>query len=204
MTVARRLLGAVALLAGIAIGAWFIYNLFSPAPEFKGGFRSVFQFIIPIACIVVGWKWLRYEGKGVEEMTPPNLTCPELERSIVAAKESMPYFLEQVNKNVDGAYIKFPLTTPNGLTEHIWAYVHSFRDGRFNVTLANTPYDAKQSSEGRRDVPKADVEDWQIMHPDGRIKGAHSLIALFRYHENRGVKLTPKMMKQKAQLVDAT
>jgi len=47
------------------------------------------------------------------------------------------------------------------------------------------------------------VEDWQIMQRDGKIKGAYSLIALFRHRENLGGKLTPRMRKQKSQLLDA-
>jgi len=201
--IAKRLLGAFALLLGVTLSGWFIYNQFWPTPEFKSGFRSVFQLILPIVFIVVGWRWLHYDGKGVEEITPPDLKCSELEESVAAARETMPYFLEQVDKNIDGAFIKFPLKTPQGLTEHIWAYVHSFRDDRFNVSLSNAPIDDQQPTNGRRDVLKSDVEDWQIMHPDGRIKGAHSLIALFRYHQNLGIKLSPKMKKQKAQLIDA-
>ena len=201
--ITKRILGGVVFLVGLIISGWFVYNQFWPTPEFKSGFRSIFQLVFPIACLVIGWRWLRYEGKGIEEITPPDLKCPELEQSIVAARETMPYFLEQVNKNIDGAFIKFPLKTPSGLLEHIWAYVHSFREDRFNVSLANVPIDQQQSADGRRDVPISDVEDWQIMQPDGRIKGAQSLIALFRYHENHGRKLSPKMKKQKAQLIDA-
>jgi len=201
--VAKKVLGAIALLIGLVLAGWFIYNQFWPTPEFNRSFRSVFQLIFPIICIFFGWRWLWYDGIGIEEITPPDLKCAELEQSVAAAHETMPYFLEQVDKNIDGAFIKFPLKTPQELTEHIWAYVHSFRDGRFNVSLANAPFDDQQPTDGRRDVPIADVEDWQIMYPDGQIKGAYSVIALFRYHENRGKKLSPKMKKQKAQLIDA-
>jgi len=108
-----------------------------------------------------------------------------------------------VGKNVDEAYIKFPLKTPTGINEHIWAYVHFFRDDLFNVSLSNDYIDEQQVTTGRRDVQLSQVEDWQIIEPDGRIKGLHSFIALFRYHENRGLKLSPKMKKQKALLIDA-
>jgi hypothetical protein len=41
------------------------------------------------------------------------------------------------------------------------------------------------------------------MYPDGQIKGAYSLVALFQYPEKRGKKLTPKMREQKAKLINA-
>lgn len=202
--ITRRILGVIALLIGVALIGWFIYNQFWPTEEFKTGFRSIIQLVFSIACLIVGWKWFRYEGKGIEEITPPDFSCPELEASVKEARRTMPTFLAEVDKGIDGAFVKFPLQTPQGLTEHIWGYVHFFRDGRFNVSLANDPFDDKQDSEGRRDIALQDVEDWQIMQPDGRIRGAHSLISLFRYYENRGEKLSPLMKKQKAQLIDAS
>ena len=197
----RKTFGIFALLIGSAILAWFAYNQFYPTPEFQRNFRSVFQLIVPIAFLIVGWRWLRYEGAGIEE-TSGAFTCPELLDSVARAKATLPYFIKQVEQNVGGAYVKFPIATVQGLTEHIWAYVHSFRDGRFNVTLANTPKDPEEPQSGRRDVSIEQVEDWQIMQSDGRIKGAYSMIALFLNREHEGKSLTPKMRKQKAQLVD--
>jgi uncharacterized protein YegJ (DUF2314 family) len=198
----RRILGCVALAIGAALVVWFVYNQIHPTPEFQRSFRSPIQLVFPIILFIVGWRWIRYQGPGIEE-TPPNLTCPELEESVKQAQKSLPDFIRQVEKNIDGAFIKFAIKTTQGLTEHIWAYVHSYREGIFNVSLANKPIDPKEPAEGRRDVPAEQVEDWQIMQPDGHIRGAFSLIALFRYRENRGKKLSPKMKKQKAQLMDA-
>lgn len=199
--VLRRILGVVALLMGVSLVVWFIYNQFWPTPEYRRAFRSPFQLIIPIAFLIYGWRWLRYEGAGIEE-TPGGFSCPELVESVAEARKALPDFIKQVEQNIDGAYVKFPMATVQGLTEHIWAYVHSYRAGVFNVSLANLPKDPKEPEGGRRDVPKEQIEDWQIMQPEGRIKGAYSLIALFRYRQNQGKSLTPKMRKQKAQLID--
>ncbi len=197
----RRIMGCIALTMGLAITGWFIYNQFSPTPEFQRSYLGIFQLAVPIAFLIVGWRWLRYQGPGIEE-TRPDLSCPELAESVQHAKQAMPYFLEQVRKNIDNAFVKFPMKTERGLTEHIWAYVHSYQEGKFNVSLANKPIDPSESQLGRRDVLIEDVEDWQIMERDGRIRGAFSLIALFRYRENRGCRLSPKMRKQKEQLID--
>ena len=192
----------MALLIGIVLIGWFIYNQIWPTEEFKTGFRSVFQLVLPIACIAVGWRWLRYDGKGIEEVVPPDLKCPELEAATMKAQSTLPVFLAEVEKGIDGAFIKFPMHTPKGLTEHIWAYVHFYKDGQFNVSLANTPIDEKAEADGRRNVPRGDVKDWQIMARDGRIRGAYSLIALFEHCQREGKLLSPRMKKQKAQLLD--
>ncbi len=201
--IAKRVLGVMALLTGMALGAWFVYNQVYPTDEFKEHFRSVFQLILPVALLIFGWKWIRYQGKGIDQVTPPDLECPELDASVHDARAKIDAFLVEVDKGIDGAYIKFPLRTPQGLTEHVWGYVHFYRDGQFNVSMANDPYDERQDANGRINIPIDDVEDWQIVQTDGRIKGAYSLIALFHYHERRGLKLSPLMKKQKSQLVDA-
>jgi uncharacterized protein YegJ (DUF2314 family) len=197
----RKIFGVLALLIGSSTLAWFAYNQIYPTPEFQRNYFGLFQLAVPIAFLIVGWRWLRYEGAGIEE-TPGAFKCPELVDSVVRAKATLPYFIKQVEQNIDGAFVKFPMKTVQGITEHIWAYVHSFRDGRFNVTLANTPKDPKEPQRGRRDVPMEQIEDWQIVQPDSRIKGAYSMIALFQNRQNQGKSLTPKMRKQKAQLID--
>ena len=199
----KRCLGVIALFVGCALIAWFFYNSFSPMPEFKRSHYGGFQLFMSVGFLIYGWKWIRYQGRGIEQ-TPPDFKCQELVESVAHAQKTLPYFIEEVQKNVDGAFVKFSLTTAQGNLEHIWAYVHSYQGGKFNVSLANVPFDPKQSSEGRRDVSSEEVEDWQIMQRDGKIKGAYSLIALFRHRENIGEKLTPRMAKQKAQLIDAS
>lgn len=199
----RRALGLVAFLAGITIIGWFIYNQFWPTKEFKSSSHSWFQLIVPVLFVIFGWHWLRYEGKGIEEVIPPDLKCPELDASIVKAQETLPAFMAETEKGIDNAFVKFPMQTPQGLLEHIWGYVHFYKDGVFNVSLANEPIDEKAEKGGRRNIPTAEVEDWQIMQPDGKIKGAYSLVALFEYWERQGKPLSPRMKKQKAELLEA-
>ena len=200
----KRFLGVLAFLIGITLCVWFVYNQLWPTEEFKTGFRSVLQLGLPIMFLFVGWNWMRYKGKGIEEVVPSDLTCPELDASFDKTRATLPEFIAEVEKGIDGAYIKFPLETPQELTEHIWAYVHFYKDGRFNVSLANTPLDEKQPSEGRRDVRHENVEDWQIMCPDGSIRGAFSLAALFEYWERQGNRLSPLMKEQKSKLRSIT
>lgn len=197
----RRFLGAIALAMGLVLVFWFIYNLFRPTAEFRRSFYGPWQLLAPIAFLIYGWKWIRFEGQGIEQ-TPGTLKFQELDDSVLRARARLDYFISQVEKNVNGAYVKFPLQTPQGLTEHIWAYVHSFRDGKFNVSLANQPKDHRVNVQVRRNVDAGDVEDWQILESDGRLRGAYSTIALFKLRERERKPLTPKMRKQRATLMD--
>jgi uncharacterized protein YegJ (DUF2314 family) len=149
-----------------------------------------------------GRRWLLDIGPGIETLQiDPN--APELLASVDKARHTMPFFLDAVRRHQDGTYIKFPLVTDGGVTEHIWAYVHHYSDGVFNVSLANAPVTQKEALESRRDVPEAEVEDWQIMTPDGRIKGGFSLRALFEHVDRNGIHLNRTMRQQRSQFVDA-
>jgi MFS family permease len=201
-TVVGKTLGALALVIGVTIIGWFIYNLFAPTPEFRSSYRTVFQLAVPIGLVWFGWRSLTSAGPGLEQVSA-DLARAELMEAAAKARETLPWFIEQVERNVDGAFVKFPLTSPYEGTEHVWGYVHCFRDGAFNVSLATRPYDRAHEPSGRRDVQIDQVEDWQIVYPDGTIKGAYSLIALFQHFESTGRKLGRKMRLQKAQLIDA-
>lgn len=158
-TLIMRILGGISLAFGLIIIGWVVFNLVHPTKEYVASRRTPFQLLIPAGMVWMGWRWLRDEGPGIEE-TAVDFECEGLRRSVERARETLPWFLEQVKQNVDGAYIKFPLKTPNGLTEHIWAYVHSHHDDLFNVSLSNEPLDKDQTTSGRRDVALAEVEDW--------------------------------------------
>ena len=198
----KRAFGALSMIIGSALIVWFLYNLVSPTSSFQSGYLGAFGLLLPVCMVWFGWRWLADGGPGIEAQDI-DVHAPEIVGSVSMARKTLPRFLEEARNHMDGAYIKFPLTTDRGVTEHIWAYVHHYGNGVFNVSLANTPYTQKGELPPRRDVPEHEVEDWQIMRKDGRIRGAYSLIGAFCYLERKGVRLNRAMRKQRAQLIDA-
>ena len=192
--------GVWAILAGLGITA-ALFNHFGPGRGNDWDRSGTVGAALAVLLLLLGIRWVMRGGPGIEHV-PKDFQCEEVTASVEKARAALPWFVEQVDKNVDGAFIKFPLMTPNGNTEHIWAYVHTFKGGAFNVSLANDPFDQDEEADGRRDVPLDQVEDWQILYPDGRIKGAYSLLALFQHFESKG-KLSRRMRKQRAQFMDA-
>ena len=199
---AKRALGVVALLMGVGLLGWFGYNLLWPTQAFQRSYHSILQLSLPILMVRYGWLWLRQrqDEPGIESL-PIDFDSPELRASVEHARRNLPTFLRAVARHQDGAYIKFPLVTDAGVTEHIWAYVHHYADGVFNVSLANTPFTQKGPVDSRRDVPEAEVEDWQIMTSEGRIKGAYSLHAAFDQAERKGIPFSRTMRQQRGQLL---
>ncbi len=202
-TIVKRVMGTISLLFGVIISGWIVYNVFSPTQEFQASYKTFFQLSVPIALTCAGWKWLTDTGPGIEEQNI-DFDAPELVAAQQHAQELLPEFVEQVKRQTKNALIKFPLRTDSNVIEHIWAQVLGYTDGVFSVSLANVPRTQAGSYENEHDVPEIEIEDWQILLPDGRIKGAYSYIGAFQYLENRGVKLNKTMRKQKSQLIDAT
>jgi len=151
---AKRMLGWISLLMGVTILAWFLYNMVWPTREFRRSFRSVVQLIVPAAMIWYGWRWLTDGGPGIETLQI-DANALELTASVHKARQTMPSFPDAVRRHEDGAYIKFAMVTDAGVTEHLWAYVHLYADGVFNVSLANTPYTQSPVHRQPRDVRQA-------------------------------------------------
>jgi len=196
----KRAWGILALLAGLGILV-ALFRYYGPGKGHDWDTGGSVGLGLAAVLFWLGPRWVRNGGPGIEHL-PNDFKCEELEASIEKARASLPWFLEQVERNVDGAFIKFPLRTPNGNEEHIWACVHSFRKGDFNVSLANDPFDRDQKADGRLDVPLEEIEDWQVLYPDGRIKGSYSVIAILQNFESRG-KLSRRMREQRTRLIDA-
>lgn len=65
-------LGLIAVVFGVAIYGWVIYNLVWPTPEFKANVNgTIGQFIFPGAMIFFGIRWmLRIRRPTVEAVAP--------------------------------------------------------------------------------------------------------------------------------------
>lgn len=202
----NKIIGLLAAFIGLSIIAWIIYNLFFPTKEFTESVHGpgllIFRIATPFVMAWYGWRWLTNEGPGIED-TPMDFNCEELKASVYKARATLPWFVEQVERKVESAHIKFPLKTQNDVIEHVWGYVHAFQNDIFKVTISNELIDSDREISDRRDVHINEVEDWQIVFPDGHMKGAYSVIALFEHYESIGKKLSKKMKKQKSLLIDA-
>jgi uncharacterized protein YegJ (DUF2314 family) len=194
-------LGLGVFILGISLLGFIAYLvIFS---EEKNKLSDILMALIPFLFLFVGWDWMKYKGKGIEEVTAPNFECPELDESAEIAQNNIQEFITILSEGSHDTYIKFPFKTPNELTEHIWAYAHFYKDGKFNVSIVNDPYDQDADAEGRRNIDEKDMEDWQYIDKEGIIYGAYSLIALFTHRERTGQFISPLMKEQKAELAYA-
>lgn len=206
-------------LAGYVIeaGAWlilviflvffFIYGLITRGKAVLswGNPDSIILLLVWLGVSVV-WvigKRLTDPGPGIEKQEV-DFRSPEVVEAVRKAQDTLPYFVEQACRHIDGAYVKFSSTTTyRGTVERLWGYVHHYEDGVFNVSVVNDPFAKQKEFQGRTDVREGFVEDWLVMESDGRIKGGYTYIGSFQYLERQGVRLNRTMRKQKSLFVDA-
>jgi hypothetical protein len=56
--VLKKSFGVLALVIGVSVLVWFVYNQFAPTPEFRRSFVGFFQLAAPVVMIWIGWRWL--------------------------------------------------------------------------------------------------------------------------------------------------
>jgi uncharacterized protein YegJ (DUF2314 family) len=198
-----RSFGFIVFISGIAIISLLIYDILNTSKAIGDtGIKYFFWSIFPIGFIFFGWRWLNDYGPGIEDQKI-DFESSEMIASIEEAKNKLTFFLEEVQNNVDGAFIKFPYQTDQNITEHVWAYVHHYKNGIFNVSIVNEPHTQEGEYEKRLNVAENDVEDWQIVFPDGKIKGGFSYIGALKYLKRKGIRFNRTLKNQEKQLIDA-
>jgi uncharacterized protein YegJ (DUF2314 family) len=200
-SVIKVLFGFLALAFGLVILGWIVYNLFHPTPYFFGNTHSPFAYLVPIVLIWFGWKWLHDGGPKIEATLIED-DAPEMHEATQAARDTLPFFIEQVMAGAAEASIKFPFVTDTDETEHVWGEVQAYADHRFYVEMISEPVTQEAPFDRQCVVAEADVEDWMFVQSDGRIKGYFSMIGAARYLRRTGGKITRAMQEQLARLVD--
>lgn len=201
-------IAVTSLALGLALAGWFTYGfLYGTGWLERGsdnplrfGMHLVLAWSVAAVFAAYGFHYIFRPGAGIEEQEI-DFDSPEFSAAKKQARDTLGFFTQKASEHVDGAFIKFPLVTADNLTEHIWGYVHHYGNGKFNVSVANDTFATREHGM-RMDVSEDDVEDWQIMLPDGTIKGAFSVIGVFRYLERKGRRLNRTMRKQKQALLD--
>jgi hypothetical protein len=67
-------------------------------------------------------------------------------------------------------FVKYPLTAKNGEVEHVWGPLLDSTNDPIMVGLATPPVGGIKHAPPFG-VPSGDLEDWQLVLPDGKVRG---------------------------------
>jgi len=195
--VLSRSVGVLLMLIAAAAAAGLVLFIGSAAGDFEwkhlGGF---------IACAILaalGWSLLFPDHYAP---IPVDLDDPVMRASIEQARAELIRLRRGIDEGRKQPFIKFPLKSAEGETEHIWAVVHLLTDETAQVSLANEPVHEHAEMDPRFSVPLADLEDWALVDRNGITEGGYTHLALARMYKRDQGFIPRAMRKQLAAFRD--
>ena len=94
--------------------------------------------------------------------------------------------------------VKFRLRTRSGEIENVWGDLVELRGAEASVSLRTPPVGDIDVRDPRMTIAISDVVDWQVMFPDGTLRGGFTQQATFRIIERDRGRLPRKLAEQLA------
>lgn len=114
------------------------------------------------------------------------------------AKRTWTTFLALYREHPQASIVKFRLHTTAGEIENVWGDLLALEDARATVFLRTPPVGKTDVRDPQITVPLADIVDWQVMLPDGTLRGGFTQQATFRIIERDRGRLPRKYAEQLA------
>jgi len=123
---------------------------------------------------------------------------PLMLAAVDQARRTWSTFLDLYPQHPDTTIVKFRLRTKSGDIENVWGDLLELRDDQATVSLRTPPVGETDVREPRMTIPVTDIVDWQIMFPDGTLRGGFTQQATFRIIERDRGRLPRKFAEQLA------
>jgi uncharacterized protein YegJ (DUF2314 family) len=114
------------------------------------------------------------------------------------ARRTWSAFLGLYRDHPQTAIVKFRLRTTAGNIENVWGDLLALDGERATVSLRTPPLGRTDVRDPRMTVPVTDIIDWQVMLPDGSLRGGFTQQATFRIIERDRGRLSGKFAEQLA------
>lgn len=147
-----------------------------------------------IGLVLVHHLWERcifqpYDYLGVLPVSPED---PIMLDALATARETLPAFIRAFPRHQRDSMVKFPVTTPSGRRELVWADLLEITGDMAKVYVRTAPVEETPDFQPDSTVPVADILDWQIEFPDGSLCGGYTNRALFKVFERTEGYMHPK------------
>ena len=148
------------------------------------------------------WSWEQNRKRRVRGLDI-DVSDPVWLAALEKARGSLPRFVERARQYPAQAFVKYPLQTTKGLTEHVWGPVISMTAETIRAGLETLPIDGTPNTAPPYDIQIHQIEDWRVDLSDGRIFGAYTARAQFEYARQRGFDIPRHMLEIESRLVDS-
>ena len=115
------------------------------------------------------WAWARNRGAS-KSGRPVDTNDPLWLKAIESARASQEEMRNLYSQHGSELFVKYPLTARNGETEHVWGPLLELMADSMKVGLATPPVGGL-AAEPPLTIAAAVLEDWQLVLPDGAVRG---------------------------------
>ena len=112
------------------------------------------------------------------------------------AKRTWPQFLDLFREHPRDSLVKYRLRTEAGEDEFVWGDLLELDGEKATVYLRTPPVGRVELDGPRMEIPADDIVDWQVMVPDGTLRGGFTQQATFRIVEREQGGLPAKFAKE--------
>jgi hypothetical protein len=123
---------------------------------------------------------------------------PLMVTALGEARRTWSVFLRLYRDYPRTTIVKFRLRTTAGNIENVWGDLLELDGERATISLRTPPVGKMEARDPRMMVPVSDVVDWQVMFPDGTLRGGFTQQATFRILERDRGRLPRKLAEQLA------
>ena len=163
-------------------------------------FLSTFAIPIGVALGVL-WAWARNRGQ-MHVVTPTDVNDPRWTEAIARARRTLPEMRALYEEWGSEMYVKYPLSTKAATIEHVWGRLLSLSAEEMQVTLETPPTHAPVGA-APFVVPVSDLEDWQLVLPDSKIRGGFTTRAQIEIAKTTGAPVPSHISELEGRFVDA-
>src|SRR5687767_8567191 len=123
---------------------------------------------------------------------------PLMVAAMEQAKRTWSTLLHLYEQHPQTTIVKFRLRTRAGEIENVWGDLVELRGDEAGVSLRTPPVGDADVRDPRMTIAIADIVDWQVMFPDGTLRGGFTQQATFRIIERDRGRLPRKLAEQLA------
>jgi hypothetical protein len=161
--------------------------------------RDIPWAVLVVIAVGVLWFWARARSRS--RGTPVDPNDPRWAEAIAKARSTVE---EMRGLFADGAaevYVKYPMRMKSGGIEHVWGKLLELSAQDMKASLETQPIGRPEAAPPFS-VPLGEIEDWQFMQPDGKIRGGFTTRAQIEIARATGGNIPPHVAEMEKRFVD--
>jgi hypothetical protein len=155
--------------------------------------------VVVLALFLMGWarkRSLAARGR------PVDTTDPRWTGALEKARSTIPVMRELYAQPGIEVFVKYPLESSSKEIEHVWGQLEGVNETHMSVSLETPLVTGKSPGPPPYKIALADLEDWQVMLPDGRIRGGFTTQLMIAMARESGAAPPAQIAAMKGKFVD--